>query len=61
VAALAELVARIGPAGIAIDAAVALVIILGTFLLSRRNRVAHHNVNDRDGADAPRAKKARAR
>jgi PiT family inorganic phosphate transporter len=45
-AALAELIARIGPVGIAIDAAVGAGVIVVIFLRSRRDRVAHHNVTD---------------
>ncbi|MFC0681661.1 anion permease [Lysobacter korlensis] len=44
VAAIAEWVARIGAVGIVIDSVAAVVIVLGMFLISRRNRISHHNV-----------------
>jgi PiT family inorganic phosphate transporter len=44
VAALAEWVARMGPVGIVIDGVAAVVLVGGMFLLSRRNRIGHHNV-----------------
>ena len=44
VAALAEWVARMGAAGIVIDAAAAAGIVLAMFVVSRRNRISHHNV-----------------
>ncbi len=56
VAAAAELIARIGPAGIAIDAALATGAILFMFIRSRRKRVAHHNVTDHDETPAKKAK-----
>lgn len=52
VAALAELVARIGPVGIAIDALVGAGVIVFIFVRSRRSVVAHHNVTDVDVAPA---------
>jgi PiT family inorganic phosphate transporter len=45
-AALAELIARIGPVGIAIDAAIGMGVVVLIYVLSRRNRVASHNVTD---------------
>jgi PiT family inorganic phosphate transporter len=45
-AAVAELIARIGPIGIAIDAVIGVGVIVLIYALSRRNRVAHHNVTD---------------
>ena len=44
VAALAELVARTGVVGIVIDAVAAAGIVLTMFVVSRRNRISHHNV-----------------
>jgi PiT family inorganic phosphate transporter len=44
VAALAEWVARMGAAGIVLDAVAAVVIVLTMFVISRRNRISHHNV-----------------
>jgi len=43
-AAIAELIARIGPVGIAIDAAVGFGVIVMIFIRSRRNRVSSDNV-----------------
>jgi PiT family inorganic phosphate transporter len=43
-AAVAELIARIGPIGIAIDSVIGLGVIITIYLLSRRNRVASDNV-----------------
>lgn len=43
-AALAELIARIGPVGIAIDGVIGLGVIVAIYWRSRRNRIAHHNV-----------------
>ena len=47
-AAIAELIARLGPIGILIDAIVAGAIVLTLFLRSRRRRVGHDNVTEID-------------
>jgi PiT family inorganic phosphate transporter len=44
VAALAEWIARLGAVGIVIDTVAAVTVVGAMFLISRRNRVSHHNV-----------------
>ncbi len=61
VAAVAELIARTGLIGIAIDVVLAAGAILGMFLFSRRNRVSARNVTDPDAPTAKAAKAAKAK
>jgi inorganic phosphate transporter, PiT family len=60
VAAIAEFVARMGPVGILIDCVAAVGIVLGMFLVSRKDRISHHNVTRYPVPVSPRPVRERA-